>query len=103
MSGSPRLHLSRRALVGGLAAPLIIPAGVRTGHAQSVNRDRVILGMTQEPVQFNPLLYVNSGTENIPETCMFDALWDVDETGKFIPNLATKMPTAENGGISPDG
>jgi peptide/nickel transport system substrate-binding protein len=103
MSGSSRLHLSRRALVGGLAAPLILPAGIRTGHAQSVNKDRVILGMTQEAVQFNPLLYVNTGTENVPETCMFDALWDVDEQGNFVPNLATKVPTKQNGGISADG
>ena len=104
MAVKPKNGISRRhALAGGLAAPLILPAGVRQGYAQSINKERVILGMTQEPVQFNPLLYVNSGTENIPETCMFDALWDVDDTGTFIPNLATKVPTRENGGISADG
>jgi peptide/nickel transport system substrate-binding protein len=59
--------------------------------------------MTQEPVNFNPLLYVNSGTEEVPEACMFDALWDVNEKGQFIPNLAARVPTYENGGISPDG
>ncbi|MGE0715613.1 MAG: ABC transporter substrate-binding protein, partial [Alphaproteobacteria bacterium] len=79
--------------VGGLAAPAV---------AQQ-NRDRIILGMTQEPVQFNPLLYVNAGTENVPEACMFDALWDVDDKGAFIPNLATQVPSQANGGISPDG
>jgi peptide/nickel transport system substrate-binding protein len=26
-------------------------------------KNNVIVGMTQEPVNFNPLLYVNSGTE----------------------------------------
>ncbi len=104
MSASNGFRLSRRtALVGGLAAPLILAEGIRSGHAQSINKDRVILGMTQEPVQFNPLLWVNAGTENIPEVCMFDALWDVDEKGNFIPNLVTKVPTRENGGISADG
>ena len=66
-------------------------------------KNNVIVGMTQEPVNFNPLLYVNSGTEEVPEACMFDALWDVNEKGEFIPNLAVKVPTLENGGISPDG
>ena len=59
--------------------------------------------MTQEPVNFNPLLYVNSGTEEVPEACMFDALWDINHKGEFIPNLAAKVPTLENGGISADG
>jgi peptide/nickel transport system substrate-binding protein len=66
-------------------------------------KNNVIVGMTQEPVNFNPLLYVNSGTEEVPEACMFDALWDVNEMGQFIPNLAARVPTYENGGISPDG
>ena len=104
MSASRGLHLSRRGLIaGGLAAPLVLPMGVRTGHAQSINKERVIVAMTQEAVQFNPLLYVNTGTENVPETCMFDALWDVNENGDFIPNLATRVPTKQNGGISADG
>ena len=59
--------------------------------------------MTQEPVQFNPLLYANTGTENVPEACMFDALWDVNEKGDMAPNLAAEIPTQANGGISADG
>ncbi len=74
--------------------------GVQTVSAA---KKSVIVGMTQEPVNFNPLLYVNSGTEEVPEACMFDALWDINEKGEFIPNLAVKVPTLENGGISQDG
>lgn len=66
-------------------------------------KKNVIVGMTQEPVNFNPLLYVNSGTEEVPEACMFDALWDVNAAGQFVPNLAVRVPTLENGGISADG
>ena len=40
--------------------------------------------MTQEPVNFNALLYVNSGTEEVPEACVFDALWDMNDKGEFI-------------------
>ena len=104
MAVSNSFGLSRRRVIAGtLAAPLILPTGLRTGHAQAINRERVILAMTQEPEQFNPLLWVNAGTENIPEVCMFDALWGCDERGNFYPNLAAKMPTRENGGISADG
>ncbi|MCC6469496.1 MAG: peptide ABC transporter substrate-binding protein [Alphaproteobacteria bacterium] len=86
------------ALAAALAAPAILP-----GKASAQSKDRVIIGMTQEPVQFNPLLYVNAGTENVPEACMFDALWDMNDEGKFIPNLATAIPSREDGSISADG
>ena len=66
-------------------------------------KNNVIIGMTQEPVNFNALLYVNSGTEEVPEACVFDALWDINAKGEFVPNLAARVPTLENGGISPDG
>ena len=69
------IRISRRGILAGSATLLATPA-VR---AQSINRDRIILAMTQEPVQFNPLLYVNAGTENVPEACLFDALWDVND------------------------
>lgn len=91
----------RRVLAGAGSLGLAAAALPRAARAQS--RDRIIIAMSQEPVQFNPLLYVNSGTENVPEACMFDALWDVDEAGRFIPNLAVEVPSRENGRVSPDG
>src|SRR5216683_6214058 len=93
LSGAAKAAVLAVTGTGGMAAPAI---------AQQ-NKDRIIFAMSQEPVQFNPLLYVNTGTENVPESCMFDALWDVDGTGTFVPNLATAVPTRANGGISPDG
>ncbi len=78
-------------------------AGILSPRPAWAKKNSVIVGMTQEPVNFNPLLYVNSGTEEVPEACMFDALWDVNEKGEFVPNLAVRVPTLENGGISPDG
>jgi peptide/nickel transport system substrate-binding protein len=78
-------------------------AGMGIPRRAWAKKNNVIIGMTQEPVNFNPLLYVNSGTEEVPEACMFDALWDVNDKGEFVPNLAVRVPTLENGGISPDG
>ncbi len=80
------------------AASSLLPA-----PAIAAKKDRIIVGHNQEPVQYNPLLYVNRGTENIPEACVFDALWDMDETGQFAPNLAAEIPTEANGGVSRDG
>ena len=44
--------------------------GLMSHPAWAKKKNNVILGMTQEPVQFNPLLYVNAGTENVPEACI---------------------------------
>ncbi len=62
-----------------------------------------MVGVTQEAVNFNPLLYVNTGVETCVEFTVFDSLWKIDPQGKFIPNLATEIPTVENGGVSKDG
>jgi len=98
----PPTGWSRRAVIAG-AGGLLLPTGLATPALAQQNADRIILGMTQEPVQYNPLLYVNAGTENVPEACLFDALWDMDDSGNFIPNLAVAVPSAENGGISGGG
>ena len=78
-----RKVVSRRDVLAGAAKGALLAATGTGGFAAPAiaqqNKDRIIMAMSQEPVQFNPLLYVNTGTENVPESCMFDALWDVDE------------------------
>lgn len=86
------------ATAGALTAATILPS-----KAGAANTDRIITGHSQEPVQYNPLLYVNRGTENGPEAAMFDALWDMNEKGQFVPNLAVEVPSRENGRVSEDG
>lgn len=103
-----RKKLTRRDFMktAGMATATVAFAGAGLSLFPSpalAKKKSVIVGMTQEPVNFNPLLYVNSGTEEVPEACMFDALWDINEKGQFIPNLAARVPTLENGGISKDG
>ncbi|HET7410510.1 MAG TPA: peptide ABC transporter substrate-binding protein [Paracoccaceae bacterium] len=101
----PTGNFTRRDFVrtAGATAGAVTAFSILPSRALSAETDRIILGMIQEPVQFNPLLYVNGGTENIPEACMFDALWDITDQGEFIPNLATEVPSRENGRISEDG
>lgn len=86
------------ALETGAAGLIAIPRQARAaGHGQLVD------AFTQEAVNFNPLLYVNTGIETAVEYSVFDALWKIDPQGEFLPNLAVDIPTLANGGISRDG
>jgi peptide/nickel transport system substrate-binding protein len=82
----------------GLAAlGLARPARAQGAAGQCID------AFTQEAVNFNPLLYVNTGCETAVEFSVFDALWQIDPSGNFLPNLAAELPTQANGGISADG
>ena len=85
---------------GGIGATAL---GTWATPARASVTGQCVLGVTQEAVNFNPLLYVNTGVETSVEFIVFDALWKIDPEGKFVPNLATEIPTRENGGISEDG
>jgi peptide/nickel transport system substrate-binding protein len=93
--------LSRREALG-LTAALAALGAIRPARAQGA-AGQCIDAFTQEAVNFNPLLYVNTGCETAVEFSVFDALWKITPEGKFIPNLAAELPTVENGGISADG
>jgi peptide/nickel transport system substrate-binding protein len=80
------------------AASLLVP-----GPAKAATAGQCVVAVTQEAVNFNPLLYVNTGVETSVEFIVFDSLWKIDPQGKFVPNLATEIPTVENGGVSKDG
>ena len=74
-----------------------------SGRARAAASGQVVDAFTQEAVNFNPLLYVNTGVETAVEFTVFDSLWQLDPKGTFIPNLAVEIPTQQNGGISADG
>ena len=63
----------------------------------------VIIGWGEEVSQFNPVLSVGWGTQELPQSCMFDTLWDPRPDGTLSPNLAVRVPTLQNGGVSDDG
>lgn len=93
--------LGRREAIAAGAALLAL-GSVRTARAQGV-AGQCIDAFTQEAVNFNPLLYVNTGCETAVEFSVFDALWKIAPDGTFTPNLAAELPTQANGGISADG
>jgi peptide/nickel transport system substrate-binding protein len=55
-----------------------------------------------EPASLNPLLGTNTA-ENFLSSLVFDLLVTLDDQGNDIPDLASAVPTIENGGISRDG
>lgn len=89
----------RQVLLGSLALAAL--SGPRA--AQAATAGQCVLGVTQEAVNFNPLLYVNTGVETSVEFIVFDALWKINPAGEFVPNLAVEIPTQANGGVSADG
>ena len=93
--------LGRREAIG-MAAALAALGAIRPARAQGAP-GQCIDAFTQEAVNFNPLLYVNTGCETAVEFSVFDALWKITPDGTFTPNLAAELPTTGNGGISADG
>ena len=107
-------RLSRRSfLAGAVAAGVALPmaeamlgrgsaAAAPARQDEPVKGGQVIVGLSQEPTIFNPLkstLEVDRGVQ----FALFDSLWRIDQDAVLVPNLATEIPSLENGGISEDG
>lgn len=63
---------------------------------------QAVIGMSQEPTVFNPLMLHIEVDEGVYFN-LFSPLWRPGPDGTLIPDLVTEIPTAENGGISADG
>jgi len=98
----------RTALALGLAAGGAW--GVRPGRAATQATPKppakpagqVIVGLSQEPTVFNPLMPHIEVDQGVHWN-LFNPLWGVDDKGNFTPQLAAEVPAVENGGISKDG
>jgi peptide/nickel transport system substrate-binding protein len=86
--------LSAAAAYGLRAQPAPKPPTKPTGQ--------VIVGLSQEPTVFNPLLPHIEVDQGVHWN-LFSPLWGVDEQGNFFPQLAVEVPTVNNGGVSEDG
>lgn len=75
------------------------PAGAGTSRD---GLDQVIVGLSQEPTVFNPLM-VHGEVDDGVLFSLFDALVRMDPDGILRPNLAVEVPSLDNGGISADG
>jgi peptide/nickel transport system substrate-binding protein len=59
-------------------------------------------GSAYEPDSLNPL-FANTQAANDIAYAIFEPVFRYDPDGNFVPAAVTDVPTAENGGISPDG
>lgn len=88
--------------VATLVAPNLLGAPAFGQTPPAAPTGRVVVGLSQEPTVFNPLMphiEVDDGVN----FSIFDALFRIDPYGVIQPNLAFEVPSQENGGISEDG
>jgi len=107
----PRFTTSRRRLLAlGATAGTLAWLGPNMGWMASAQAatppskptGQVVIGFSQEPTVFMPLLAHIEVDEGVYFN-LFSTLWRVDEKGTFQPDLVAEMPTVQNGGISADG
>lgn len=108
-SALPMPALHRRELLALGAGGFLAASGFRA-HAQgkpvppppSKPTGQVVVGLSQEPTAFNPLM---PGIE-VDETVwmqVFNTLWLAQPDGSLVPDLAVEIPSEANGGISEGG
>lgn len=62
----------------------------------------IVDGIFEEPNQLNPVLGPSMTYQQMVEQVMFSGLVKVTPEAKILPDLATEVPTQQNGGISKD-
>ena len=62
----------------------------------------VTIALSSEPDTLNPYLASQRAAAEV-HVFVIEGLLSVNEKGEFFPNLATAVPTKENGGVSADG
>ena len=98
-----RLPASRRAILAGPAAMLFAGAArAQEKQPPKGQKGQIVVGFTQEPTVFNPLMPRIETDQGI-WFALFNPLWRADPDGTFVAELAAEVPTLENGGISADG
>ncbi len=86
----------------GLVAPNLLGRPAYGATAPAKPTGRVVVGMSQEPTVFNPLM-PHIEVDDAVHFSVFDALVRMDPKGEFHPNLAAEVPSQKNSGISEDG
>ncbi|MEO6834470.1 MAG: ABC transporter substrate-binding protein, partial [Candidatus Tumulicola sp.] len=90
-----------------LLALVTLSSGAMAGCSKSGGQnagpsDRLRIAININPMQLNPILPQNT-MENFIDGLIFDVLVTQDEHHNQVPDLASVVPTLENGGISKDG
>jgi peptide/nickel transport system substrate-binding protein len=93
----------------GLTAALLFPACARMQREQAAAQRNpwtvpgvLRIGEDEEPDSLN-LMYAHTWASDTIAGLLFSFILRYDAHGNYVPDLATRVPTLENGGISPDG
>ncbi|MDQ2818546.1 MAG: ABC transporter substrate-binding protein, partial [Candidatus Eremiobacteraeota bacterium] len=84
-----------------ICAGIVIAWGC-SGPARQTQGRTLRVAIEQDVKTLNPLL-ASSTVDGFVQRLMFEPLVSADEHGRPVPILATAVPSASNGGISPDG
>jgi len=91
---------------GGLAGVAAVAAGssspTAAGSSPASGKVTLRIGWTADPDNLNPFIGVESAASEIM-LITYDRLFSIGFDGKPIAQLATALPTKQNGGISADG
>lgn len=104
VSGGAPVSRRRTLALGGAALLGSRAVGAQTPAPPPPSRPRgqVVVGLSQEPTVFNPLMPAIEVDQGVWWN-LFDPLWGVEPDGSLKPRLAREVPTTDNGGISADG
>ncbi|WP_414475238.1 peptide ABC transporter substrate-binding protein [Microvirga sp. M2] len=90
----------------GIAASIGFGARAQSGAAvpppPKERKGQVVVGLSQEPKSFNPLM-PGVEVDEVVWTSVFSCLWMAHPDGTLVPDLAVAVPSEENGGISEGG
>lgn len=90
----------------GIAASVGFGARAQSGAAvpppPKAPKGQVVIGLSQEPKSFNPLM-PGVEVDEVVWTSVFSSLWMAAPDGTLVPDLAVAVPSEENGGISEGG
>lgn len=94
----------RAAVSAALAALVLFSTGCSSNGTVrgGAHADELRVALIQEPVSLDPLLLEGPVAYAVSEL-LYSYLTNYDADGNMIPDLATQVPTPENGGVSRDG
>lgn len=91
------------ARVARRAALLLLGAALAgcSGHEPTIAPDTAVVQIGQEPDTLNPYLSPMRAVSDLASLC-YAGLVTLDPAGEFRPDLAERVPTRENGGVTVD-
>lgn len=95
-------RLARRRIRALLAALALAFTGCARASGGASDERTLNAGAAVAPNSFDPVL-VTESIENTLNRLVFNGLTEEDADGRIIPDLATAVPTAANGGIADGG